>query len=42
MYEATKKSIARRGWFPYNQNLPMHNHLRATMKTKDIETEKKG
>ena len=37
--ESNKKSIAERGWFPYNQNLLMHKQLRDTMTMKDIETE---
>ena len=29
--EPNKKVIAERGWFPYNQNLLMHNQLRDTI-----------
>ena len=40
--ESNKKSIAERGWFPYNRNILMHKQLCDTMNTKDIKTLKKG
>ena len=39
--ESNKKYIAERGWFPYNQKLPMHKQLRDNMTMKDLETKKK-
>ena len=39
--ESNKKAIAKRGCFPYNQNLLMHKQFCNTMTMKDIETDKK-
>ena len=40
--ESNKKSIAGRGWFPYNQYLLMNKQLCDTTTMKAIETDKKG